>query len=253
MHPLGGHAHAHFRSVELGHGRFEVHVQAAVLHVGGAVGEQASGFHFGGHVGQLEGDALEAADGLVELLALLAVLGSGFQRALRDAQAERCDADAAAVEHFQALHEAVAHLADDVFLGHPAVGENQLRGFGGAHAQLVFLAAGREAGGVALDDEGRHAVGVAHLAGAGNNDGHVAGLAVGDKVFGPVQHVIVAAFVGHGGGAHVAGVGAGVGFGEAPGPNPLAGGQLGQVLMLLLGRAVLQDVAGAQRIVGGHA
>ena len=90
----------------------------AVLHVGSAVGEQAGGFDFGGHVGQLEGDALEAADGLVELVALLAVLGGGLQRPLGDAQAEGRDADAAAVEHLQALHEAVAHLADDVFLGH---------------------------------------------------------------------------------------------------------------------------------------
>ena len=253
MHALVGGAHGYFRSVELGHGRFQVHVLAAVLHVGGAVGEQAGGFYFGGHVGQLEADALEAADGLVELVALLAILGGSLQCALGDAQAKRSDADAAAVEHFQALHEAVAHLADDVANGHFAVGENQLGGFGGAHAQLVFFAAGREARRAALDDEGRHAVRVAHFAGAHNHHGHVAGFAVGNEVFRAVDDVVFATLIEHSGGAHVAGVGARVGLRQAPGPNPLARSQLGQVLLLLLLGGVLQNVAGAQRVVGGHA
>ena len=52
-----------------------------------------------GHVGQLELDGLELADGLAELHALLGVLEGGVQAGLSDAHAHGPDGDAAAVEH----------------------------------------------------------------------------------------------------------------------------------------------------------
>ena len=65
---------------------------------------------------------------------------------------------------------------------------------------------------------------IAYLSGASDDDGNVAGLAVGDKIIGPVNDKIIAALIEHGRSAHIASIGAGIGLGEAPGPYPLARG-----------------------------
>ena len=82
---------------------------------GGLIGEQARGFDFRGHVGQLELDGLKIGDGLAELLALLGVFHRAFVGALRHSQAERCDRDSAAVENLQAVDEPLAFFAKKIF------------------------------------------------------------------------------------------------------------------------------------------
>jgi hypothetical protein len=77
----------------------------------------ARGDQFGGHVGQLELQGLEAGNGLAELLALLHVLLRLGERALGGAHRAGGDVDAPAV---QALHgdlEAFALAAQQVVAG----------------------------------------------------------------------------------------------------------------------------------------
>ena len=126
---------------------------------GGAIDQPARGVDFGGHVRELELNGLEFADGFAELLAFLRVFGGGVAGALRHPQRERGDGDAPAVEDLQAVHEAVALLAQQIFLGHETIAEDNFGSVAGAHAQLVFLFAGAEAGRALLDDEGGDAVG----------------------------------------------------------------------------------------------
>ena len=64
-------------------------------------------------------------DRLAERLALLGVLQRLVQRALRQADAHRRDADAADVQDVQELLEAVAARAEQVFLGDAAAVECQ--------------------------------------------------------------------------------------------------------------------------------
>ena len=56
----------------------------------------------------------------------------------------------------------------------------------------------------------------------------------------------------HRGGLLSGSIGTGIGLGQAKGADPLAGAELGQVLLLLLLGAVLKDGGAAQGGVGGH-
>ena len=130
----------------------------AIGEPGGVIDEHARGGDLRGHVGQLELNGLEFADGLAELLAFLGVFRGGVAGALRHAQRQRGDGDAPAVEDLQAVHEAVALLAQQIFLGHAAIAEDDFGSVARAHAQLVFLFAGAKAGRALFDDEGGDAV-----------------------------------------------------------------------------------------------
>jgi hypothetical protein len=71
----------------------------------------------GGHVGQLELHALEAGDRLAELLADRRVAQRLFEGALRDAERERGDADAAGVERLHEVDEPHPLLAEPFSTG----------------------------------------------------------------------------------------------------------------------------------------
>jgi hypothetical protein len=92
------------------------------------------------------------------LFALLGVAQRSFVGALRHAQAQRGDRDAPAVENLQAVDEAFAFLAEQVFRRHAAIGENNFARVAGAQAELVFFFAGTKAGRSLLDDEGGNSV-----------------------------------------------------------------------------------------------
>ena len=124
----------------------------------GAIGEQARRFDLRGHVRELELDGLKFGDGLAELFALLRVAHGTFVGALRHAEAERRDRDASAVENLQAVDEAFAFRAEEIFGGHAAIGEDDFAGVAGAQAELVFFLAGAKAGSSLLDDERGDAV-----------------------------------------------------------------------------------------------
>ena len=103
-----------------------------------------------------------------------------IERALREADHLRADADASLVERLDRDLVALAWIAEHVGARHLAVLEDQLAGAAGANPELVFLLADREAGGPALDDER----GDAAVAGVGidrrEDDEDVRFVAVGD-------------------------------------------------------------------------
>ena len=68
-----------------------------------------------------------------------------IEGALRKADRQGRDADAAGVEHLERADEAHADLAEQLVGRHAALVENDLGGLGRAHAQLVFLAARAQA------------------------------------------------------------------------------------------------------------
>ena len=74
-----------------------------------------------------------------------------------------------------------------------------------------------------------------------DDDEHVGVAGVGDEDLGAVEDPVLPLLVQHGHGLLALGVGAGAGLGQAEGAQPLAGAQLGQVLLLLLLGAVLID------------
>ena len=117
-----------------------------------------------------------------------------------------------------------------------------------AHLHLVLAHA--EAGEAALHDEGGDALGALGLVGHGEDHEDIGNIAVGDEDFGPVHHVVVAFQLGLG--LALGGVGTRVGLGEGEGAHLMAGGQHGEVLLLLLLGAVGQDGVAAQAVVGGH-
>src|SRR6185312_16714142 len=154
LHGLVADAHGYFAGVELGHAGFAGDALARVLEHGGALGEQAGGVEFGGHVGELPLDPLELGDGFAELLPLLYVSERGVERAASNAERESGDGDASAVEDAHGIDEAFAKRAEQIFAGNFAVLEDEFRGVAGAESELVFLLAGTEAWSGFLDNEG---------------------------------------------------------------------------------------------------
>src|SRR5699024_756556 len=228
-------------------------VHGVLLLQGGGVDQVLGGVHTGLHLGQLELGVLELGDAAAKLLALLDVGHGLVDGAFRNAQGLGGDADAAAVQGRHGQLEAAALDAQQAVLGDQAVFHDQLAGGGAADAHLLLGLADLEAGVGALDDEGGDLLGLAaalvhHGAGDGNDDEHVGKACVGDKDLGAVQQPAVLTL--HGVGLLALGVGAGAGLGQAESAQPLAAAQLGQVLGLLLGGAVLVNGRSAQRGVG---
>ena len=89
---------------------------------------------------------LEFGDRLAELPPLFRVCDRVIERALREADHLRADADPALVERLDRDLVALADLAEHVGARHAAFLEQQLAGAPGADAELVFLLADREAG-----------------------------------------------------------------------------------------------------------
>ena len=124
-------------------------------------------FHRGAR--DLELHALKVGDGLAELLAFLRVRDRVLQRAARQTDHLRADADAALVERLDRGLVALAHLAENLCFRHAAVLEEQLTRAAGPDAELVFLLADREAGAAALDEKRRDAA-IARLGVHGRKD-----------------------------------------------------------------------------------
>src|SRR5205823_3123912 len=86
------------RGVELRHRRLFSHLLPRVLQSRCAVGQKARGVYLRRHVCELELDGLKLGDGLAELFALLRVAHRRLVSALRDAECERRNRDAPAVQ-----------------------------------------------------------------------------------------------------------------------------------------------------------
>ena len=129
---------------------------------------------------------------LPNCLRCLRVLGRGFVGALRHAQRQRGNGDAAAVENLQAVDEALALFAQQILRRHTAIAEHHFGGVAGAHAQLVFFLSRTESRRSLLDEERGDAVRI--LGAIGDRHGHadVGVVPVGGEGLGAVEHPVAA-------------------------------------------------------------
>ena len=147
------------------------------------------------HVGDLALHQLEIADRLTELLALVHVGDGDIHAGGHDAERAARQNRALVVEAgHQNLH-ALADLAEDVFLRHFAIVEEERKRIGAAHAELVEMLAVAETRKTLLDDEGGHAARAGFEIGLGVDDQRVGVAAVGDPHFRAVEDVAVAFLV----------------------------------------------------------
>ena len=221
LHAVLGRAHGDLARVQLRHRRLERHATALVLEVRGAIREQPRGFDARGVVRELPLDGLERGDRLPELPALGGVVARRFERALRKADRERGDADAAGVEHLQGIDEPLPLLAQQVVGGHAAVVEDDLARVAGAHARACLPCGPAIMPGVPRSMmNAEMPFGAAAAVGDGHRDHHVPDAAVRDEGLRAVQHPAVA--VAHGGGPRGGRVAAGARFGQPPRADLLA-------------------------------
>src|SRR5262245_55383077 len=136
---------------------------------------------------------LEFGDRLAELLALAGVLDRMVERALRQADHLRADADAPLVERFDRNLVALADLAEDVVARHGAVLEQQLARAAGADPELVFLPANREARKTALHEKGGDSAVTGRWIHRSEHDDEIGFRAVGDPQFPAGEPPIAAA------------------------------------------------------------
>ncbi len=133
----------HFGSEKLGHGRFFGDAFALIFKRAGAVDEPAGGFDIGGHGGQFVLNGLELGNRTAELFARFGILQRRIESALGDAKRQGRDGDAAAVENAEAVDKTFTLLAEKVSLRQFAIGEKNLAGGAGAHAQVCSLSCRR--------------------------------------------------------------------------------------------------------------
>ncbi len=189
-------------------------------------------------------------DGAPEGLALLGVRMGSLQRGPCPARGLGRDADAAERQVAQRDAEAPPDLAENVAGGHPHVLEDHLAGVVGAVTELVLLGDHAVAGVVGRRDERGHAPLAGARIGHRHDHRHIGARARRDERLVTVQHVLVA--VSSGPGADGRRVGASVGLSEVDAAQPLAAGELGEVVTPLLVGARLLDRHGNRRVVRRH-
>ena len=127
--------------------------QMVFFHLGCGVVEHSCRFQLSCHVRELEADALIDADRIVKLHPFLRISKRVFIRALRNAKSLRSDSDPTAVERGHRDFEALAFLAQKVFLRHLHVVERKRACARRSDSHLVVVFAGREAFPTFLDNE----------------------------------------------------------------------------------------------------
>src|SRR6185437_15859826 len=252
-----GHADGHFSGVELGHAGLTCDARLVARTLGNcaigeprsAVRQQARGLYLRCHVRELELNGLKIGDGLAELFAFLGVAHRALIRALRHAEAERRNRNAAAIEDLEAVDEALALGTEKIFRRHAAIGEDHFAGIARAQAEFIFFFPGTKARSSLLNDECGNAVVLLGSVRDGHRDADVSIVTVGSERLRAIQHPAAIFFAGHG--ACAACVRSGFRFGERPAAEFLALRQRRYVFLLLLFGAEFVDVIGAERIVGG--
>ena len=163
---------------------------------------------------------------------------------MHDAHADARQHHALVIEPRHQHVHALALGAEDVLVGHLDILEGDLGGVRAAHAELVEMRADGEAGHLALDQEGGDAARPGLRVGLGIDHQHGGVGRVGDPVFRSVQHEAVVALLGAQ--AHRDHIRARPGLGHGEAADMLARDQLGEILGLLLGRAVQRDLVDAE-------
>ena len=213
----------------------------------GAVNGRFHGVDADGLLGQLVANGAKLGNWQVELHPLVGVLHAQVGGHLAGAQAGRGQLDAANIQDVEGNEVSLANLAENIFLRNLHVRQEHLPGRRALNAHLVLLVAEGQALGAALHDEAGELLAV----NLGKHDEHVGKAGVGNPHFLAVEHVLLAVLSQHGLGFGAQGVGAGAGLGEAVGAHPFAGGQLGQVFLLLLLGAEVENRQHSDAGVGG--
>src|SRR5262249_6241233 len=118
---------------------------AGILEPCRVVDETARGFDLGLHVGDHPLNGLKVGDGFAEGAALLGVLDGFFQRALREADSLRGNADASAIERAERDFESLTFFSEAIFCGDFAVVENDFDRGRRVLAHFFFVAPAPEA------------------------------------------------------------------------------------------------------------
>ena len=191
---------------------------------------------------QREAGVLEVEDRLLEGGALLGELHRLVEGALRAGLGGQRDRQTLLGQLVHQVGEALALFAQTVGDRDAHVLEEQLGGVGGVLADLVEVAPAGEAVAVGLDQDQRDALGALRRVGLGHDHDHVGVLAVGDVGLLAADDVVVAVLLGRR--LDALEVGAGARLGHRDGADRLAGDEPGQPLLLLLFRAVGDQVVG---------
>ena len=139
--------------------------------------------------------------------------------------------------------------AEQLIGWNPAVVEQHVARVAGAHAELVFLLAGREARRPFFHDERRNAFGAGRAIGDGDDDEDIPDAAVRGEGLRAVQHPASARARRRR--PHRRGVAARGRLGQAPRADLLAAGERHEVCVLLLLGAEQEDVSRAESVVRG--
>src|SRR5262249_21578814 len=137
-------------------------------------------------------NGLELGDRLAELVPLLRVPDGVIQRALREPDHLRADADPTLVERFDRDLVSLPGFAEHVLRGYAAILEEQLAGAARADAELVFFFSHGESGEPALDQEGRDAAIAFLRSDGGEDDEQIGFVGVGDPELAPGETPLVA-------------------------------------------------------------
>ena len=139
--------------------------------------ELPCGFDLRRHIGEPECNRLMLDDRLAEALTLLRIGKRCFERGARHPDRLRRDADAARLEIGERDAIALAFAAEQIACRHAAVLEYDLRGVGGALAELILDARRNIARSVGVDDERRDTLFAGGSVRDREDDGHVGILA----------------------------------------------------------------------------
>ena len=209
--------------------------------------ELARGFDLRRHVGELEIDRLMLDERLAEARPLARVGERRVERRARHADRLRRDADAPRLEIRERDPVALAFAPEQIRGGHPAVLEDDLRGVGGALAELLLDARDDVARRRGLDEERRDALLARVLVGDREHDGDVGVLAGRDELLDAVQHEVRALALGAR--RDRRGVGSHVRLGEAEAAELVAARERHEEALLLHVGAERVDRAADDRVL----
>ena len=133
------------RGIHLRHGRLHAVRLMMLLQFGCGINQEPCAAQLGGHIRQLKGNALLGGNGLAELDTFFGICQRVLEGSLSDPQRLGGNTDAAAVQRGHGDFEALALLAQQVFLGNLYVVEDQLRRGGGADAHFIIVVTELEA------------------------------------------------------------------------------------------------------------
>ena len=197
---LGRYFHSNLCCVQLSHssfygiGNLRVLLILCFLHCS-CVYQILGSLYLGSHICQLELCVLECADGTSELLTLFYIVDGGLQSTFCQTQCLCSDTDTAAIQGVHCDVEALALLAQKVFLRDTAIREDQLVSGGSADTHLVFLGTESKSRSTFFYDECgdlfHHLAALLNLAGYSEDHVYISFLTVGDEALGAVEYPLV--------------------------------------------------------------